>query len=114
MVSERPALPYHPSVSNPTTSELDELQALRKRTGELEAELDALRRAYEAQARWLVSERLALADEIEREVGRLREEIEWRKGAMERYEEQLETLKSSRSLRYTEPLRWLAATIRRR
>jgi archaellum component FlaC len=101
-------------VPKETTSESGELDALRERTRELEAELEAVRRAHDAQARWLVSERLALADEIEREVGRLREEIEWRKGAMERYEEQLETLKSSRSLRYTEPLRWLAATIRRR
>jgi hypothetical protein len=99
---------------NETTSETGELDALRKRACELEAELAALRRAHEAQARWLVSERLALADEIEREVGTLREEIEWRKGVMEHYEEQLETLKSSRSLRYTEPLRRLAASLRRR
>lgn len=104
---------YDPSVPKETTSEVRELDALRERTRELEAELDALRRAHEAQARWLVSERLALAEEIEREVTTLREEIEWRKGVMEHYEKQLETLKSSRSLRYTEPLRRLAATLRR-
>ena len=101
-------------MSNETTSETRELAALRERTRELEAELEALRRAHEAQTRWLVSDRLALAEEIELEVARLREEIEWRKGVMEHQEEQLEMLKSSRSIRYTEPLRWLAATVRRR
>jgi len=80
----------------------------------LEAELAALRQAHEAQARQLVAERLALAEEIEREVETLREEIEWRKGVMEHQEEQLETLRSSRSLRYTEPLRRIGAVLRRR
>ena len=77
---------------------------------ELEAELEALRKAHEAQSRHLVAERLALAEEIEHEVGALREEIEWRKGVME----QLEALKESRSIRYTEPFRRVAATLRRR
>ena len=102
-------LPYHPSVSNPTASELDELRALRERTGELEAELDALRRAHEAQARLLVAERLALANEVEREVETLREEIEWRKEVME----QMERLRDSRSVRLTAPLRRIAAALRR-
>jgi uncharacterized coiled-coil DUF342 family protein len=108
--SERLAVPYDLSMSNPTTSELDELQALRQRTRELEAELDALRRAHDAQARRLVAERLALADEVEREVETLREEIEWRKEVMEH----LEPLRDSRSVRYTAPLRRLAAFLRRR
>jgi O-antigen biosynthesis protein len=81
---------------------------------ELEAELEALRLAHEAQARQLVAERLSLAEEIEREVGTMREEIGWRKGVMEHQEEQLETLKQSRSLRYTEPLRRVASALRRR
>jgi uncharacterized coiled-coil DUF342 family protein len=97
-------------VANPTTADLDELQALRERTRELEAELDALRRAHDAQARRLVAERLALANEVEREVETLREEIEWRKEVME----QLEPLRDSRSVRYTAPLRRIAAVVRRR
>jgi hypothetical protein len=56
-----------------------------------------------------VAERLALADEVEREVETLREEIEWRKEVME----QLEPLRDSRSVRYTAPLRRLAAVLRR-
>ena len=108
-VSERLALPYDPPVSKPTTTELDELDALLVRTRELEAELDALRRAHEAQARRLVAERLALANEVEREVETLREEIEWRKEVMER----LEPLRDSRSVRYTAPLRRIAASLRR-
>jgi transcription elongation factor len=87
---------------------------LETRVRELEDELELLRTAHEAQARHLVSERLALADEIEREVGQLREEIEWRKGVMEHQQEQIETLVSSRSLRYTEPLRRIASVFRRR
>ena len=96
-------------MSKPTTTELDELDALRVRTLELEAELGDLRRAHEAQARQHVAERLALANEVEREVETLREEIEWRKEVME----QLELLRNSRSLRYTEPLRRIAAALRR-
>jgi len=86
----------------------------REREAELEAELAALRKAHEAQARHLVAERLALAGQMEEEVGRLREEIEWRMGVMEHQEEQLEVLRSSRSLRYTEPLRRAAGLVRRR
>jgi len=96
-----------------TTPETDELLALRRRASDLEAELDGLRRAHEAQARHLVAERLALANEIEQEVKLLREEIAWRREVMEIYEEQLETLRSSRSLRYTEPLRRIASALRR-
>lgn len=95
---------------------------------ELEAELHALRHAHEAQARHLVSERLAVAEQVEREIRalraeialrreeitNLREELAWRVGVMERHDEQLEVLKNSRSFRYTEPLRRLAAAARRR
>ena len=97
-------------MSKLTTTELDELVALRVQTRELKEELDALRRAHEAQARRLVAERLALANEVEREVETLREEIEWRKEVMER----LEPLRDSRSVRYTAPLRRFAAALRRR
>jgi 2-polyprenyl-3-methyl-5-hydroxy-6-metoxy-1,4-benzoquinol methylase len=88
-----------------------ELEAVR---AELEAELQALRRAHEAQARHLVSERLAFADQFEGEIEPLRDEIEWRKGVMEAQEKELAMVKQSRSLRYTEPLRRIAAIVRRR
>jgi hypothetical protein len=100
-------------VPNQTTSETHELQALRQRASELEVELEGLRRAHEAQARHLVAERLALANEIEHEVKLLREEIDWRKEVMEVQEEQLKTLRNSRSLRYTQPLRRIASALRR-
>jgi O-antigen biosynthesis protein len=93
----------------------------REREEELEAELDALRRAHEAQARHLVAERLAMAEHIEhelepikQEVGSLREEVEWRKGVMEHQEYVIGVLQNSRSFRYTEPLRRVAALLRRR
>jgi 2-polyprenyl-3-methyl-5-hydroxy-6-metoxy-1,4-benzoquinol methylase len=88
-------------------------EELRQRTTELEAvrsEFEALRRAHEAQARHLISERLAFADQFESELEPLREEIEWRKGM----EKELARLQESRSLRYTEPLRRIAAALRRR
>jgi uncharacterized coiled-coil DUF342 family protein len=97
-------------VPKQTTSEEHELQVAHERARELEAELDALRRAHDAQARRLVAERLALANEVEREVETLREEIEWRKEVME----QLEPLRDSRSVRYTAPLRRIAGALRRR
>lgn len=93
----------------------------REREEELEAELDALRHAHEAQARHMVAERLVLADHIEREiepikqeVGSLRDEVEWRKGVMEHQEHVLLVLQNSRSLRYTAPLRRIAAVLRGR
>jgi hypothetical protein len=85
-----------------------------ERVRQLEEELETLRAAHEAQARFLVQERLALADAMEREVGELRADIEWRKSVMEHQEEQLEVLRSSRSLRYTEPFRRIAGVLRRR
>jgi 2-polyprenyl-3-methyl-5-hydroxy-6-metoxy-1,4-benzoquinol methylase len=53
-------------------------------------------------------------DQVERELESLREEIEWRKGVMDVQGEQLTTLQNSRSVRYTSPLRRLAASLRRR
>lgn len=91
----------------------NELRPAEERVRQLEEELEVLRTAHDAQARHLVSERLALADEIEREVGELREDIEWRKGVMEHQQQQIETLANSRSLRYTEPLRRIAGFLRR-
>jgi len=93
----------------------------------LEAELEALRGAHEAQARHVVRERLALAQQIEQELtvlrgenATLREEIEWRKGVIEHREEQIAMLENSRamlensrSVRYTRPLRQLASLLRR-
>ena len=105
------------SMLDETRVELEQLrpvrEELRLRTSELEAgreELEALRRAHEAQARHLVSERLAFADQFESEVKLLREEIGWR----ETQGKELETLQASRSIRYTEPFRRIAAMLRRR
>jgi hypothetical protein len=87
---------------------------LRERVSELEAELEALRRAHDAKSRHLISERLAFADQQEAEITPLREEIEWRKEVMEEQEKHLDVLRQSRSLRYTESLRRIAAALRRR
>jgi hypothetical protein len=94
--------------------ELERLRPESELREELQRENEALRHANEAQARHLVAERLALAEEVEREVGKLRDELEWRKGVMEHQEAQFNLLQSSRSLRYTQPLRRLAAAVRRR
>jgi hypothetical protein len=88
-------------------------QSPDERVRELEAELETLRTAHDAQARFLVQERLALADEIEREIQVLQEEIDWRKGVMAHQEEVILTYQNSRSLRYTEPLRKVARVFRR-
>ena len=97
----------------------------------LETELSTLRRAHEAQARHLIAERLVLAEQIEQEVGHLREELEWRKEVMEEQGEALEyhkkeleislenhkkereILLNSRSFRYTAPLRRIVSFLRR-
>jgi O-antigen biosynthesis protein len=109
------------SLLDETETEVEELRlsrdSVRERAAELEsvrAELDALRRAHEAQGRHLVSERLAFADQFESEIERLQEEVEWRRGVMEAQEKELATLRASRSLRYTEPLRRIAARFRGR
>lgn len=86
---------------------------MTRRLEDAEAELDALRTAHEAQARFLVQERLALADEIEREMQILQEEIDWRTGVMEHQQEVIEIFQNSRSLRYTEPFRKVARAFRR-
>jgi hypothetical protein len=75
-------------------------------------ELELLRRAHEAQARHLVSERLAFADQFQSEVGPLREEVAWRKGVMEEFERKLARIHGSRTYRYTAPIRWLRALLR--
>jgi hypothetical protein len=97
-----------------TTEGAEELNALRERVRHLEAELEALRRAHDVQSRHLISERLAIADQVEAEITPLREEIEWRIEVMEEQAKHLAVLKESRSLRYTEPLRRIAAALRRR
>ncbi len=102
---------YHlrPWPTSTRNSESSDARDAQSRVRDLEAELETLRTAHEAQARFLVQERLALADEIEREIATLREEIEWRKGrwsTSRRIDSQ-----SSRSLRYTEPFRKLASRL---
>jgi hypothetical protein len=73
-------------------------------------ELGLLRRAHDAQARHLVAERLAFADQIAQLDGvieRLNEEIEWRKGVMEEFEGRLNRIHGSRAYRYSAPIRRL-------
>jgi 2-polyprenyl-3-methyl-5-hydroxy-6-metoxy-1,4-benzoquinol methylase len=97
---------------------LRETQVDLRRLAELEdasRELQLLRRAHEAQARHLVSERLSVADqmaELDGVIERLREEVEWRKGVMAEQERQLERIHGSRAFRYTAPLRRAAAALR--
>ena len=79
-------------------------------------ELELLRQAHEAQARHLVTERLAFADqitELNEVIERLGEEIEWRKGVMEDYEGRLQRIHSSRAYRYSAPMRRLLGAGRR-
>jgi 2-polyprenyl-3-methyl-5-hydroxy-6-metoxy-1,4-benzoquinol methylase len=87
---------------------------LRSRTlqelDDAQRELDLVRRAHDAQGRHLIAERLAFADqiaELEGVIGRLKEEVEWRKGVMEEFEGQLERIRSSRAYRYSAPIRGL-------
>jgi 2-polyprenyl-3-methyl-5-hydroxy-6-metoxy-1,4-benzoquinol methylase len=75
-------------------------------------ELELLRSAHEAQARHLVSERLAFADKFQSEVEPLRKEVAWRKGVMEEFERQLARIHGSRTYRYTAPIRRLRALLR--
>lgn len=96
----------------PPTSETEELHALRRRVAELEAELDSLRQAHEAQARLRIAERLALANEVELEVETLREEVEWRTEVMGEYEKQLDRIRSSRAYRYSAPARRMLTRLR--
>jgi DNA repair exonuclease SbcCD ATPase subunit len=100
-------------------AELETVDASRDLHDELErsrSELELIRTAHDAQARHLITERLAFADrieELESERARLREEIEWRTGVMEEYERRLDRIHSSRTFRYTAPLRRLVAMVRR-
>jgi hypothetical protein len=81
---------------------------------DLAVELEMLRRAHEAQGRHVISERLAFAEQYESELQPLQEELEWRKSTMENLQKELELVQQSRSVRWTEPLRRIAAFIRRR
>lgn len=96
------------------------LAQLDERVSELNAlrdDFDALRRAHDAQSRHLISERLAVAEHeaaLLSEIEELKADVEWRKGVMKHYEEQLEWLRNSRSMRYTASVRRLANTLRSR
>jgi chromosome segregation ATPase len=110
-----------PSRSGETHDELDRLRDRLAETGaELErarSDLAEVRRAHDAQARHLVIERLVMAESTAafmEEVEELKADVEWRKGVMRTYEEQLETLHSSRTFRYTASLRRLAGALRSR
>jgi hypothetical protein len=117
---------YDAAVPNDERSNLredDPMERLEQLAGELEtarADYEALKRAHDAQSRHLIAERLVLAEQIEQEVGQLREEIEWRKDVMEKQEAAIEhhkkvveVLLNSRSIRYTEPLRRIASVLRK-
>jgi O-antigen biosynthesis protein len=93
----------------------EELQGTREELQGTREELELLRRAHEAQARHLISERLSFADqtaELDSVIDQLREEVEWRKGVMEEYERRVESIQSSRSFRYTAPIRRIMMTLR--
>jgi hypothetical protein len=106
----------------------------RDREVELQAELDQLRLAHDAQGRQMIAQRLALAEQVEQEVtsardvasalreeiAGLREELSWRTGVMEHQAEAIEHHKQafesilmSRSFRLTAPLRSIAGLFRR-
>ena len=101
-----------------------ELERARDRLAESELELAALRadlaalgRAHDAQARHLVIERLTMAEAsaaFASEVEELKADVEWRTGVMKTYEEQLEALHNSRSMRYTATVRRFATALRAR
>jgi len=116
------------TASEAEVSSLDEIRAdlerARDRLAECETEVAALRadlaelrRAHDAQARHLVIERLTMAEAsaaFASEVEELKADVEWRTSVMKTYEEQLEALRTSRSVRYAAPLRRLAGVLRTR
>jgi chromosome segregation ATPase len=109
------------SLLDETRAELERVrEQLAERESELaavNADLEALGLAHEAQARHLIIERLAVAENAAAllgEIDELKADVEWRKGVMKTYEEQLETLRNSRSLRYSASLRRVAGALRTR
>ena len=101
-----------------------ELERLRHRLAETEAELAATRtdlaelgRAHKAQARHLVTERLAVAENaagLLAEIEELKADVEWRKGVMKVYEDELEIRRNSRSARYSDTIKRAARALRPR
>jgi O-antigen biosynthesis protein len=105
------------AVPSDAASQLADVRSkLHARTLQELEELELLRQAHEAQARHLVAERLAFADqitELNRVIERLGEEIEWRKGVTEDYEGRLQRIHRSRAYRYSAPIRRLLGAGRR-
>ena len=102
------------AVPSDAASQLADVRAkLEGRRDDMRRELELLRRAHEAQARQMIAERLAFAEERERVIGRLEEEIEWRKGVMEDLEAQLQRIRHSRAYRYSAPVRRLLGAAHR-
>ena len=105
------------AIPSDAASQLADVRSkLHARTLEELEELELLRQAHEAQARHLVAERLAFADqftELNNTIERLGEEIEWRKGVLEDYEGRLERIHQSRAYRYSAPIRRLLGAGRR-
>ena len=94
--------------------------ALEEAKAELErvrADLAELRRAHEAQARFLVVERLSVAENaaaLLNEIEDLIADVKWRRGVMKAYEEELAILRTSRSVRYAARMRQAARALRPR
>ena len=105
------------AIPSDAASQLADVRSkLHARTLEELEELELLRQAHEAQARHLVAERLAFADqftELNNAIERLGEEIAWRKGVMEDYEARLKRIHRSRAYRYSAPIRRLLGAGRR-
>ena len=103
--------------STAAKAEVSSLDELRAELAAVTADLEALRLAHEAQARHLIIERLAVAENaaaLLAELDELKADVEWRTGVMKTYEDQLETLRNSRSLRYSASLRRVAGALRSR
>jgi lipopolysaccharide transport system ATP-binding protein len=103
--------------------------ALVARLTELERRLAGMLTAHEARGRRLMAERLAFADHVhdlreelsaqltsrfEEELARLAEEVAWLREVVADKENHIRLLETSRTYRYTAPLRSVYGSIRRR
>jgi hypothetical protein len=108
----------------PNRKQPEEPERLREQLTKAETELAAVRadlaelgRAHEAQARHLVVERLSVAENaaaLLAEIEELKADVEWRKGVMKVYEDELGILRNSRSVRYSAQIRRAARALRPR
>jgi hypothetical protein len=109
-----------PGGTRGSSSKRSDGELLEETRAELErvrADLAELQGAHEAQARHLVTERLAVAEnaaDLLAEIDDLKADVEWRKGVMKAYETELEILRNSRSVRYSARIRHAARALRPR